>query len=159
MGRQGSSLMQVRLLWFWRNHRMRNRHPARLLLLPDCHHVHRMLRKGLAITAAPHGGGISHDKRVAVEFSFKLAQRVILQSQLLQVFQSRSPVELPGRGDRNEIRRQASFHFVPVLRLHFAPEHTFQAFAAGSIGKALCRTLVPDGTSWKHRGTAQQNDR
>src|SRR5438445_12781612 len=78
MGRQGSSLMQVRLLWFWRNHRMRNRHPARLLLLPDCHHVHRMLRKGLAITAAPHGGGISHDKRLAVEFSFKLAQREIL---------------------------------------------------------------------------------
>src|SRR5712691_10991882 len=117
-----------------------------------------MLRKRLPITAAPHGGGISHDERVAIEFSCKLAQRVILQSQLLQVFQSRSPVELPGRSDRNEIRRQASFHLAPVLRLHFAPEHTFQALTAGSIGKTLCRTLVPDGTSWKHR-RAQQNDR
>src|SRR5437879_9224397 len=71
--RESSSNDADNSLGLGRHDRMGNRHPASLLLLPDCHQVHGSLRKRLTITGAVDAGGIGDDESVAIEFSLKLA--------------------------------------------------------------------------------------
>ena len=133
---------------------MRNRHPACLLLLPHGHHSYRGVGKRLTIARAAHRGGVGHHVSVAVQLSLELAERVLLQLQLLQVIESCGTIELPSWHDRNVVRCQALLYFIPVLGFHFLPEHAFQNLASGDIRKSLRWALLPDGASGK-RNTQQ----
>src|SRR5439155_4545815 len=142
------------LLPLWRYNGIRKRHPSRLLLLPHGHHSHRGIGKWLAVARAAHCGGVGHHVSLAVQLSLELAQRVILQLQLLQVIECCGTIELPSWHDRNVVRCQALLHFVPVLGFHLLPEHAFQALASCDIRKSLRWALLPDGASRK-RNTQQ----
>ena len=135
-------------------------HPTRALLLPDRHHAHRIRGQRLSRTRTLHGDGVGHNQCVGVQLGLDIAQRELVQLQLLQSRHCRIPVEpaIFGR-DHDVVAGKVRFNRAPALCFHLFPETTFQTFAARRILETADLVLAPQRAPGEQENRGKQHDR
>src|SRR5262249_27438414 len=125
-------------------------HPSSLLLLPDRHHANRLRCQRMSRKIPVRAPRISDHKSVAVQFNLEIAQRVIIELQLLEALQCAGAIEAAMRCDGHVSSTNVTLQFVPVLVVDLLPETAFQAFASRSLRPRIDRRLfMPHGATWQ----------